>query len=117
MKKAACLSAVMLIAGILIPCVSKKSSAAETETLARVTIPQEEVFASVRSAAGGSGIVDGDGVRLRQKASKTSTILELMYNGEFVTVLLSQSTANWYYLQRVMTGTYGYANKKYIVAF
>lgn len=63
-----------------------------------------------------NGEVSANGVRLRAGASSTATILELMYNGEAVCIDFGASaTANgWYYLERLKTGTWGWASTSYI---
>ena len=65
------------------------------------------------------GTIYGDGVRLRLKPSKTSTVLELMNNGESVYVY-PQITAEsgkgkWTYIKRDKTGTTGWVNNNYIL--
>lgn len=60
----------------------------------------------------------GNGVRLRKKPSKSSTILELMYDGEAVWIDWSKygrgASLSWYYIQRLKTGTYGWAHYDYV---
>ncbi len=58
------------------------------------------------------GVVSGDGVRLRSTPSSSGTILEKMYNGEYVTIMGESN--GWYNLQRMKTGTVGWASKDYI---
>lgn len=65
------------------------------------------------------GTIYGDGVRLRLKPSKTSTVLELMNNGEEVLVY-PQITAEsgkgkWTYIKRYKTGTTGWVSNDYII--
>ncbi|MFR3472118.1 MAG: SH3 domain-containing protein [Roseburia faecis] len=60
------------------------------------------------------GGVATDGLRLRKEPSFDSTILELMYFGEVVKIDLDKSTMTFYYVERVKTGTKGYANTQYI---
>lgn len=60
------------------------------------------------------GVVSGDGVRLRREPNFDSTIIELMYFGEMVKIDLDNSTTTFYYVERVKTGTKGYANAEYI---
>lgn len=92
-------------------------NSSEGLVLAEVVVPQEEVFAVVTRATTG-GTVDGDGVRLRASASSGATVLELMYNKESVAVdkgaSVSKNGVLWYYLKRVKTGTWGYADSDYI---
>ncbi len=63
-----------------------------------------------------SGVVCGDGVRLRKGASLTATVLEMMDKGELVTIYVDQSklSRGFYYVKRIKTGTKGYASTKYI---
>ena len=65
------------------------------------------------------GTIYGDGVRLRQKPSKTSTVLELMNDGEHVYVY-PQITADdgkgkGTYIKRYKTGTTGWVSNDYII--
>lgn len=113
-KKTICLTAILLLAGMMLPYVSTKTMAAETDTLAKVAVPEAETFATVKSVAA-TGVVDGYGVRLRKKPSTSSTILELMNNEEFVHIYKNESTTNWYYVKRLKTGTCGYASKDYVL--
>ena len=83
---------------------------------AQVVVPESEVYATVTRSAY-NGLVDGDGVRLRRTPSSSGTIVALMYDGEKVLIVPNASTNNWYYLERVKTGVYGFANKKYIISF
>lgn len=64
--------------------------------------------------------VCGDGVRLRATPSLSGTILELMYNGEYVWIDWSQygnGGSNWYRVQRMKTGTYGWVQRDYIASW
>lgn len=63
-----------------------------------------------------NGEVCANGVRLRAGSSSTSTVLELMYNGEAVLIDygVSDGGNGWYYLQRLKTGTHGWASTSYI---
>lgn len=87
---------------------------------ARIVMPESEVFAAVTYGAE-NGRVDGSGVRLRAKPSSTATILELMYNNELVRIDGTGSVLKggiyWYYLKRLKTGTWGYADSQYIEYF
>ena len=117
-KKIILVMAVFALAGLIAPIFSIGAEAAETglisgEVMARVVVPEEVVFATVARTST-SGVVDGDGVRLRKKPEKTATILELMGFGENVSIHSSKSTADWYYITRKKTGTEGYADKHYI---
>lgn len=121
LKKGICMVTVLALVGLVVPLSSVKIKAAETvadteRVLAKVVVPEEEVFSAVTRAAA-NGLVDGSGVRLRKKPSSSATILELMNSGEYVNIDRIKSTANWYYLQRLKTGTFGYASKQYIYAF
>lgn len=62
--------------------------------------------------------VYGDGVRLRSGPSTSYSILELMYNGEYVSIDFTtsyrQSNGTWYYVKRIKTGTWGWAKADYI---
>ncbi len=94
-----------------------ESSVSEEIVMAEITIPKEVVMSNVARVAS-NGEVDGNGVRLREKASATATVLELMYNGEAVYVNRSKSVTKgntlWYYLKRIKTGTWGYADSDFI---
>lgn len=63
-------------------------------------------------STGLSGIVTGDGVRLRAEPSSSGAILEKMYVGEYVTIRKEDS--GWYNVQRLKTGTIGWASQSYI---
>lgn len=71
---------------------------------------------SIQPLAAQNGEVMDNGVRLRNKASTSGTILELMYKGEAVSVNITISTtvSGWYYLKRLKTGTWGWAKADYI---
>lgn len=63
--------------------------------------------------------VYGNGVRLRNAPNDSATILELMYDGEYVWIDWSQygrgeGGFDWYYIQRIKTGTYGWTLCDYI---
>lgn len=114
-----CLGTVLLMMVIVAPCVSAKAESAEQvagETVAQIVVPEAVVYSNVTHLAA-DGIVEGDGVRLRKKPSSSSTVLALMYNGEYVNILPYYSTANWHYVERIKTGVYGYVNKAYIYKF
>lgn len=97
--------------------VADKTSSEEM-VIAQVVVPEEEVMQNIARGIL-AGEVVGNGVRLREKASSTSTVLELMYDGEAVKVNTSETVdkngKKWYYVKRVKTGTWGYANSDYIV--
>ena len=57
------------------------------------------------------GVVTTNGLRLRQAPNMQATVLELMYFGESVRIDLDNSTMTFYYVERVQTGTKGYANR------
>ncbi len=61
-----------------------------------------------------TGVVTGDGVRLRANPNTSSTILELMYWGDEVLIDLENSTMTFYYVKRVSTGTCGYVSRDYV---
>ena len=61
--------------------------------------------------------VAGNGVRLRNNPNTNSKILELMYSGEFVWIDWSKygkGGLEWFYVQRLKTGTYCWVSKEYI---
>lgn len=122
-RKIISVGAALLLAGMVLPGAPVQAKAAgaddgavATGTLARVQIPEEEIFSAV-SLMSADGMVTGSGVRLRKKPSTSATILELMNNGEYVSIQWGENTAKWYYLRRIKTGTYGYASKTYIGTF
>ena len=56
-------------------------------------------------------------VRLRNNPNTNSKILELMYSGELVWIDWSKygkGGLEWFYVQRLKTGTYGWVSKEYI---
>lgn len=123
LKKMLCLVTVLCLSVMTVPNLSIKTEAAETDketeanaVSARIVIPEEEVFATVTRAAA-DGWVVGSGVRLRKKPSSSSTVLELMYDGEYVSIFYYDSTPKWYAVERIKTGTYGYVSKDYILPF
>ena len=59
-----------------------------------------------------NGVVTGDGVRLRSAPNTSGTILEKMYNGELV--IIKKESNGCYKIQRIKTGTIGWASKSYI---
>ncbi len=65
-----------------------------------------------------NGNVIGNGVRLRKLPKKTATVLELLYNREYVcinyTKSAQQSSGDWYYVKRVKTGTWGWISNQYL---
>ncbi|MEY8519103.1 SH3 domain-containing protein [Lachnospiraceae bacterium 29-84] len=60
-----------------------------------------------------NGQVIGDGVRLRSTPSTSGTILEKMYYNEYV--IVRGRNNDWYNIQRVKTGTVGWASCNYIL--
>lgn len=96
------------------------NTTSEEVVMAEISISKEEVMANVTRIAT-NGEVDGNGVRLRAKASSTAKVLELMYNGEAVAVNIGKMEEKgntiWYYLKRIKTGTWGYANSNYIIYY
>lgn len=64
-----------------------------------------------------NGVVKNDGVRLRKKQSTSATVLESMSVREKVRIDMTKSKSQnykWYYIQRVKTGTWGWAKAEYI---
>lgn len=80
----------------------------EDYTVGTIVLTEKEVFSNVSRLAG-NGYVNADGVRLRVRASSSSSVLELMYQYEKVLINDSKSNTKWYYLERLKTGTWGYA--------
>ena len=80
---------------------------------------QTDSLATSLSSVWQNGEVTDNGVRLRNQPSSTATILELMYNGEAVCINygVSDGGSGWYYLQRLKTGTWGWASTSYIDAW
>ena len=80
---------------------------------------QTDSLATSLSSAFQNGEVTNNGVRLRNQPSSTATILELMYNGEAVCINygVSSGGSGWYYLERIKTGTWGWASTSYIDAW
>lgn len=62
--------------------------------------------------------VSGDGVRLRSGPSIDYTILEVMYNGEYVSInftkSFTESNGSWFYVKRIKTGTWGWVKSDFI---
>ncbi len=80
---------------------------------------QNSNFGVVSPFSMNEGTIYGDGVRLRKKPSSSSTVLELMYNGEEVLVY-PQITAEdgkgkWTYIKRYKTGTTGWVSNDCII--
>lgn len=74
-------------------------------------------LAVVKAKHSANGDVSGNGVNLRAKPSMTATVLECMYAGEYVWIDWStygNYGYKWYHIQRIKTGTYGYASVNYI---
>lgn len=100
--------------------VVQKAEETSTEEVvtAKIMVPEEQVMENIAR-----GILDGEvvgnGVRLRAKASTSATVLELMYNGESVRVntsgTVNKNGIKWYYVKRVKTGTWGYADSEFIL--
>lgn len=61
-----------------------------------------------------SGVVKDSGVRLRNYPNTSSTVLELMYAPETVSVDTANSTMTFYRVRRNSTGTIGFVSKDYI---
>lgn len=100
--------------------VTKQASEVSSEELvaAEIVVPKDVVMQNVARVIA-NGEVDGYGVRLRKNPSSSATVLELMYDGENVYVNIGKSVVKngtlWYYLKRMKTGTWGYANGDYIL--
>lgn len=62
--------------------------------------------------------VCGNGVRLRSGPSIDYSILELMYDGEYVSIdftkSYTESNGSWYYVKRIKTGTWGWVKSEFI---
>lgn len=88
----------------------------EGMVLATISIPPDNVRADSEN-----GEICGNGVRLRTAPSKSATILELMYNGEHVLIDFNtsfrQSNGTWYYIKRIITGTWGWTNRDYVISW
>ena len=86
--------------------------------LVYATINTDNVATSLSSTRQ-NGEVVAQGVRLRNLPSSTATVLELMYNGEAVCINygVSSGGGGWYFLQRMRTGTWGWAVRSYISAW
>ena len=86
--------------------------------LVYATIQTDNLATSLSSSLQ-NGEVTNNGVRLRNQPSSTAAILELMYNGEAVCINygVSSGGSGWYYLQRLKTGTWGWASTSYIDAW
>lgn len=91
-------------------------TAAQEAGTARFAFVTTEASAEVQAlaATNADGEITGDGVRLRSGPSSTSSILEVMYNGELV-ILRGLSNPNWPKIKRCKTSTVGYVSKKYVV--
>lgn len=61
-----------------------------------------------------SGVVNASGVRLRNYPNTSSSVLELMYAPENVSIDLDNSTMTFYRARRNSTGTIGYVSKDYV---
>ncbi len=74
-------------------------------------------LAVVRAKHSANGDVSGNGVNLRAKPSTTSAVLELMYAAEYDTTynhIFHMCSNRSIHIQRIKTGTYGYASVNYI---
>lgn len=60
----------------------------------------------------------GNGVRLRTGPSTKYSVLELLYDGEYVsidfTTSFKKSNGTWYYVKRIKTGTWGWVKSDYV---
>ncbi len=74
--------------------------------------------ASINALGTPNGEVVGSGVRLRSKPSLSAPILELMYYGDEVSIVVSKTTTNsdgvWYFVLHIDSNTWGYASANYI---
>lgn len=84
--------------------------------LATICIPEEMLLTDSPNG----DIVD-NGVRLRKAPNTSSTVLELMYEGEYVYIdyktSFSGSNGTWFYVTRIKTGTKGWVNRDYVRAW
>ena len=129
LKSLVCLVGVLCLIGL------ESSSVKATEAPVTITSPDQLanisqydtngdglVYATIQTSNLASSYVSpnaevsDNGVRLRNAASSTATILELMYSGETVCINYGVSAGDngWYYLQRTKTGTWGWASTRYI---
>lgn len=131
LKSLVCLVGVLCLIGL------ESSSVKATEVPVTITSPDQLanirqydtngdglVYATIRTDniatslaySSQNGEVTDNGVRLRAGSSTTATILELMYSGEAVCINFGVSGGynGWYYLQRLKTGTWGWASSSYI---
>lgn len=109
--------------------------AAEAALVGAAELPQVEVQQDGTITAEDTGLGDGfvygivqpsktrsmvaeEGVRLRSGPSTSYPVLELMYTGERVIIdrKTSAQVSGWYYLKRLKTGTWGWANASYILS-
>ncbi len=74
-------------------------------------------ISSVQVLSDANANIEGDGVRLRSSPSTSGTILELMYNNEYIEIDFEKSESQlgtWYYVKRISTGTWGWVSRDYI---
>lgn len=85
----------------------QQSDTSEEYVTARVVIGNTS-----RALGDPNADVEGDGVRLRSGPSQDYAVLELMYNGEYVsidfTTSYKHSNGAWYYVKRIKTGRWGW---------
>lgn len=108
-KKIMCLCVAVVGIGIFAPAYTVN---AQTNAVSEADTSNLVVAAVVNP----NGEVNGDGVRLRNTASTSGTVLEVMYDGEQVCIdKTKNSNSGWYYVTRIKTGTKGWVSKQYIV--
>lgn len=89
----------------------------EIITADNVELEDDYVYGIVQPSKTRSMVAE-EGVRLRSGPSTSYPVLELMYSGEQVLIdrKTSSQVSGWYYLKRVKTGTWGWANASYILS-
>ena len=90
----------------------QKIKISEQTTLELLSYDAETGLSLAVISSDQNGVVTGDGVRLRSAPNTSGTILEKMYNGELV--IIKKESNGWYKIQRIKTGTIGWASKSYI---
>lgn len=89
----------------------------EIITADNVELEDDYVYGIVQPSKTRSMVAE-EGVRLRSGPSTSYPVLELMYTGERVIIdrKTSAQVSGWYYLKRLKTGTWGWANASYILS-
>ena len=90
----------------------QKIKISEETTLELLSYDAETGLSLAVVSSDQNGVVTGDGVRLRSAQNTSGTILEKMYNGELV--IIKKESNGCYKIQRIKTGTIGWASKSYI---